>query len=114
LICRKCNVRKRVMVNDGKGCSTIGANCFSHFRSDLASFPRPELLCIGSSHAALSALRSYSSQRATRLLTCHSRSVTPTAMAGLMHSCQIPAYRKRMLLFRLFGCSRVGNSRFVT
>jgi hypothetical protein len=30
LICRQCRVRKRVMVNDGEGCSTIGANCFSH------------------------------------------------------------------------------------
>jgi hypothetical protein len=31
LICRQRRVRKRVVVNDGKGCSTIGANCFSHF-----------------------------------------------------------------------------------
>jgi hypothetical protein len=31
LIYRQCRVRKRVMVNDGEGCSTIGANCFSHF-----------------------------------------------------------------------------------
>jgi hypothetical protein len=31
LICRKCRVRKRMRVNDGKACSTIGANCFRHF-----------------------------------------------------------------------------------
>jgi len=31
LICRQSRVRKRVLVNDGKGCSTIGANCLRHF-----------------------------------------------------------------------------------
>ncbi len=30
LICRQRHVCKSVMVNNGKGCSTIGANCFSH------------------------------------------------------------------------------------
>jgi hypothetical protein len=31
LICCQCRVRKRLMVNDGKRCSTVIANCFSHF-----------------------------------------------------------------------------------
>ena len=31
LVCRQCRVGKRVMVNDGKGCSTVGTNCLSHF-----------------------------------------------------------------------------------
>ena len=30
LICRQCRVRKRLMVNNGKRCSTVIANCFSH------------------------------------------------------------------------------------
>jgi hypothetical protein len=30
LICCQCRVRKRLMVNDGKRCSTVIANCFSH------------------------------------------------------------------------------------
>ena len=37
-------------------------------------------------HAALSALRSYCSQRLTRSDTSHSRSVTPAAIAGVMRS----------------------------
>lgn len=66
LICRKCNVRKRVMVNDGKGCCTIGADCFSHV-SMLTWHLFPDSNCfVLAHHAALSALRSYSSQRATR------------------------------------------------
>jgi hypothetical protein len=31
LICRQCRIRERVRLNDGKGCSTIGADRFSHF-----------------------------------------------------------------------------------
>jgi hypothetical protein len=30
LICCQCRVRKRLMVNDGKRCSAVIANCFSH------------------------------------------------------------------------------------
>ncbi len=46
LVCRQRRVRKRVMVNDGKGCSTIGANCFSHFSILLGIFsPTRIALC---------------------------------------------------------------------
>jgi hypothetical protein len=52
LICRKCSVRKRVMVNDGKGCSTIGANCFSHF-SILTWHLFPDSNCLVLAHLTL-------------------------------------------------------------
>jgi hypothetical protein len=49
LICRQCRVCKRVMVNDGKGRSTIGANCSSHF-SMLTWHPFPDSNCLVLAH----------------------------------------------------------------
>jgi hypothetical protein len=52
LICRQRGVRKRVMVNDGKGCSTIGANCFSH-SSMLTWHLFPDSNCLVLAHLVL-------------------------------------------------------------